>query len=322
MTSEFEIIKRYFSGSSGDAVLGVGDDGAILNIDSSREMVVTMDTLVCDRHFAKNADPESIGFKSLAVNLSDLAAMGARPRHILLSITLPSVHEAWISRFRDGFKVLLDRYSLGLVGGDTTKGSTLSVSVTAIGDVATGAAIRRDSISIGDDLWVSGIIGLGAIGLLVEREVLEVDPTVKRDFLDRLHRPMPRVELGQALSGVASAAIDVSDGLVADALHLANSSEIALEIEFDKIPVHHTLSSKKYEATVQDCILGGGDDYELLFSAPREMSPAIQDIATQCNLALTRIGKAVPGRGVTILDQGISLTRDFKKGFDHFDKRD
>jgi len=229
---------------------------------------------------------------------------------------------AWISRFRDGVKLLLDRYSVGLVGGDTTKGSTLSISVTAIGDVVTGTAIRRDKMSIGDDLWVSGIVGLGAIGLLVERELLDVDPTVKRDFLDRLHRPMPRVELGQALSGVASAAIDVSDGLVADALHLANSSEIALEIEFDKIPVHHTLSTKKYEAVVQDCILGGGDDYELLFSAPREMSRAIQNIATQCDLALTRIGKAVPGRGVTILDQGISLTRDFKKGFDHFDKCD
>ncbi len=319
MTSEFEIIQKYFSRHANDVLLGVGDDGAVVQAVNDRDLVVTSDTLISGTHFSPDVNPFTIGYKSVAVNLSDLAAMGAVPKYITLSITLPSVEETWVREFSKGIYSILDDHATTLIGGDTTRGDTLSITVTALGYVKSHMALRRDGACLGDDVWVSGFIGLGALGLLIQQGSLNYEDEYERVFLGRLHQPEPRIKLGQRLLGVANAAIDVSDGLIADAGHIAERSGVQIKIEYEDIPVHSAVTDTRSNKSIENCILGGGDDYELLFTARKEREADIIKIGSDLKLPLTKIGKVSEGTGVVVTGDG-AVKKGFQRGFDHFSK--
>ena len=321
MASEFEIIRKYFHHNSAGVRLGVGDDGALIDMGDGRDLVLTTDTLVSGTHFLSTDDPFSIGYKSVAVNLSDLAAMGAIPKYVLLSITLPCSDEIWIERFSNGVKELLSRHSVALVGGDTNRGDTLPITLTAIGFVKSDAALRRDHACLEDDVWVSGLIGLGSIGLLIKQGVLQFTIEEEQDFLQHLHQPQPRIELGQKLLGIANSAIDISDGLVADSGHIADQSGVKIIIDYEKIPLHESIKNLRYDQNIESSILGGGDDYELLFTANVEHENSINKIAGELGLSLTKIGRVIQGAGVIVRCGNVDFKKDFQRGFDHFARK-
>jgi len=254
MPSEFEIIARYFSRPARGAVLGVGDDAAILAPSAGMQLAVSTDLLLEGRHFASGADPRRLGHKSLAVNLSDMAAMGASPRWATLALALPEADERWLSAFADGFYALAERFGVDLVGGDTTRGP-LALCVTILGEVPAGQALRRDGARPGDDIWVSGELGGAAYALSDPRDA---------GAAKRLHEPDPRVALGEHLRGIATSAIDVSDGLAQDLGHILERSGVGATLEYARLPKHRIADP----ALEQRCVLAGGDDYELLFTAP------------------------------------------------------
>jgi len=317
MTAEFDLIARFFSRPAPSAALGVGDDAALLVPTGGNQIVVTSDTLVCGIHFLAETDPHALGHKTLAVNLSDLAAMGARPRWVLLAITLPEINESWLSAFANGFYDLAQRNGVELVGGDTTRGP-LAFTVTAIGEVAAGKALRRDQANQGDDLWVSGQLGSAALALAHLRGDLRMKGSGLDECLTKLHKPMPRVELGQALVGVASSAIDVSDGLVADAGHIAQRSGVRIELNYADMPCAGEVMSMKNQPLARQALLAGGDDYELLFSVPPDRSGQVDAISARLRLAITRIGRICNGSGVTVLDDAGKAIELKMAGHDHF----
>jgi thiamine-monophosphate kinase len=309
--SEFEIIKRYFSRPPKRALAGVGDDCALLRPDAGLDLAVTTDMLVEGRHFLRDAEPRSLGHKALAVNLSDLAAMGATPRWATLALALPGAEPDWLGGFSEGFYGLAERYGVELIGGDTTRGETRVISVTAIGEVPPGMALERGGARPGDDIWVSGELGAAALGLARP----EIAAAAKR-----LHAPEPRVALGERLRRLAHAAIDVSDGLAGDLAHILERSRVAAKVEFEKIPRAKEFTSVEDPQLEKDCVLSGGDDYELLFTAPREHRAALEALAVELGLALARIGTIEPGSGLQILDAtGKPLAH--RGGFDHFGGR-
>ena len=320
MTTEFDIIKEYFDQPCGGVKLGIGDDAAVISGKDGVDMVLTTDTLVSGTHFSIEDDPFKIGQKCVAVNLSDLSAMGSTPRYLLLSLTLPVFEKEWVKKFSDGIKSYLHKFSVGLIGGDTTRGDSLSITITAIGEVAKGKGIQRDLAKPGDDVWVSGLIGLAAVGLLSKNGLFDLDSNVRNDCLERLHSPEPRVLLGERLLDLANSAIDISDGLISDAGHIAARSKVQVEIDMFRIPIHQSLDHRRLEPDVQRCILSGGDDYELLFSAPKGSAKRLLTISNDLRLPLTNIGRIVKGSGVTVLDQNRNTVEPNCKGYDHFGK--
>jgi thiamine-monophosphate kinase len=270
---------------------------------------VTTDMLVEGRHFLPGAEPRALGHKALAVNLSDLAAMGATPRWATLSLALPSADAAWLEPFSAGFYALAERHGVDLIGGDTTRGAQRTLSITAIGEVPPGLALERSGARAGDDIWVSGELGGAALGL-VHPEIAEA--------AKRLHAPEPRVELGERLRRLAHAAIDVSDGLAGDLAHIAERSAVAATVEYERIPrlaVFRRLNSPELE---RNCVLSGGDDYELLFTAPQAHRNELEALATELGIALTAIGTISPGAArVTVLD-GAGQPLAHRGGFEHF----
>ncbi len=318
MSAEFDLIDRFFSRASPAAKLGVGDDAALVEPAAGHDLAMTIDTLVSGIHFSPDCEPRALGHKVLAVNLSDLAAMGARPRWVLLAITLPEVDEGWLEDFAAGFYDLAERHDVALIGGDTTRGP-LSLTVAATGEVAADKALRRDGARVGDAVWVSGHIGSAALALRHRRGELRL----KGKDLDlcsaRLDRPAPRIELGQALVGVASSAIDVSDGLVADARHIARRSGVKIEIRYDDVPTIAGVTHLKADHGVRGAVLAGGDDYELLFTAPAESAGQLDRVSAKLGLALTCIGVVVPGSGVAVLDGSGGVIDVGAGGYDHFD---
>ncbi len=317
MTSEFDLIARYFSRPVHAAEIGVGDDAAVVVPSSGSELVITSDTLVCGTHFFADADARALGHKTLAVNLSDLAAMGAQPRWVLLAITLPVVNESWLAEFADGFYGLAQRYGVELIGGDTTRGP-LAFTVTALGEVPSGSALRRDGARQGNDVWVSGQIGSAALAL----RHLRGDMRLKGSGLDacmaKLLTPMPRIELGRELRGIANSAIDVSDGLIADAEHVARQSGVCIELALADVPCPAEVMPMKQDPLLREAILAGGDDYELLFSVAPEQSPQIDAISARLGLALSRIGRVISGSGVVVRDENGKAIDLKVKGHDHF----
>lgn len=276
-----------------DVVLGIGDDGALLAPPPGQLLAVTMDTLNAGVHFPPETAPADIGWKALAVNLSDLAAMGAEPAWCTLSLTLPRADTAFVDGFCDGFLALAAQHGVALVGGDTTRGP-LSVSITAHGFVPAGAALRRDGARIGDEVWVSGSLGDAAGALRQWQAGAPMAPALR----DRLDRPTPRVALGQALRGLASACIDISDGLLADLTHICRASGVGAEVDIDALPASDALRSA-FDADVRRTLQAtGGDDYELCFTVPPAKRPAVQALAAQLSLPLTPVGRIVPGTGV------------------------
>jgi thiamine-monophosphate kinase len=290
-------------------VLGVGDDCALLRPDAGLDLAVSTDMLVEGRHFLPDAEPRALGHKTLAVNLSDLAAMGATPRWATLAIALPAAEPDWLEAFSAGFHALAERYGVELVGGDTTRAERRLMCVTVIGEAPPGMALERGGARPQDDIWVSGELGGAALGL-VHPEIAEA--------AKRLHWPEPRVELGERLRRLAHAAIDVSDGLAADLGHIAERSQVAATVEYERIPKSRAFGRLASGQLEKDCVLSGGDDYELVFTAPRAHRAELEALASELSLPLTRIGSIEKGTArVTVLDaQGRPLPH--KGGYDHF----
>jgi len=322
---EFDLIQRYFTRTTPSAVLGVGDDAALLSVGSGMELAVSTDMLVSGIHFLPDADPFLLGHKTLAVNLSDLAAMGARARWATLSLALPEVDESWLTKFSQGFFALAEQHGLELVGGDTTHGP-LNLCVTIMGEVPQGKALRRSGAQPSDDIWVSGRLGDAALALAHLLGKLQLS---EQDFslcASSLHQPIPRLALGQALRGMAHSAIDISDGLLGDLGHILHSSNVAAEIQFDALPVSNILRTLCGNDTLngggagllQHCILSGGDDYELCFSASVDQRSALVELSAEIDLPLTRIGVIVAGSGCIVYAADGSKIYLKESAYDHF----
>lgn len=316
--SEFDLIERYFKRASRSATLGVGDDAAIVVPAAAMQLLMSTDMLVAGTHFFPDAEPEALGWKTLAVNVSDMAAMGAKPRWALLALALPEADETWIAAFARGFFDCADAFGVELIGGDTTRGP-MSFCVTILGEAPAGQALLRSGAQVGDDVWVSGQPGHAALGLAHLQGKCVLDEALREECLAALHRPQPRVELGIALRGIASAAIDVSDGLLADLGHIVETSHVSAEIRLDCLPLPggtSPLASK----LVRDSVLAGGDDYELVFTAPAAARAKIEWLSTSLPLALTRIGLIVDEtteRAILIDIEGRPVAAD-QTGYDHF----
>lgn len=315
--SEFDLIKRHFTRPAPGAILGVGDDAALLSVGDGMELVVSTDMLVCGTHFLPDADPFLLGHKALAVNLSDLAAMGATPRWATLALSLPAADDGWLSRFSEGFFLLAQAYDVDLVGGDTTRGP-LNLCVTIMGEVPQGKALRRDGARSGDDIWISGTPGRAALGLAQLQGRTTLPDSLREPCLAALHRPQPRIALGLALRGIANSAIDISDGLLADLGHILESSGVAAEIRYDSIVADATFAALPDQALVRACILTGGDDYELCFTTPATQRAEVEALATRIQLPLVRIGKIVSGQGCKLRAVDGSVMQVERSGYDHF----
>ncbi len=304
MPSEFEIIRKYFSRPARHTLLGVGDDAALLMPEAGAALAVSTDMLLEGRHFARGAAPRLVGHKALAVNLSDMAATGATPRWAMLAIALPAADEAWIAAFAEGFYALAGRFDVDLVGGDTTRGP-LAICVAILGEVPAGLAHTRGGARPGDDIWVSGELGGAALALAHAEDAAAAN---------RLHEPEPRVALGERLRGFASAAIDVSDGFAQDLGHILERSGVGALVHYALLPKFPCEDAQLQ----QRCVLAGGDDYELLFTAPQSARREIEALSAPLRLALTRVGSIQPGEAkLQLLDaQGKSMAAG--RGFDHF----
>lgn len=316
MPSEFELIRRHFAPALRHTVLGGGDDCALLAPAPDRQLAVTTDLLVEGTHFLPGADPEALGHKTLAVNLSDLAAMGAQPRWIFLALALPAADEAWVAAFSRGLLALAGRHGVDLAGGDTTRGPR-ALCITAIGEVMPGRALRRAGARLGDDVYLSGCTGEAAFGLAAIRGEATADPRDVAHCRDRLERPEPRVALGLALSGVAHACIDVSDGVVADLGHLCAASGLGAWIDWRRVPQSSALASCLPDVR-RNHVLGGGDDYELLFTASVAARGEIEARAAGAGTPVTRIGTAVMTPGVRVFDGAGRDITPARGGYDHF----
>jgi thiamine-monophosphate kinase len=317
---EFELIARYFSRPMTRAVLGVGDDCALWAPTPGMQLAVSGDLLVEGRHFLSTVPPRALGHKALAVNLSDLAACGAAPIAFTLMLALPRVDEAFLQGFSEGLYALADQHGIELVGGDTTAGP-LTVGITVFGEVPPGQALRRDAARAGDDLWVShppgGGLGDARLALEVLRDQAQVDADAFAALRRAMEWPQPRVALAIALRGVAHAAIDLSDGLSGDIGHVLARSRVGAELQFAALPRSRALAAQP-AAMQETCLLGGGDDYELLFSAPASARAAVQRAADAASVALSRIGtvQAEPGLRVRMPDGRVVPWA--ARAFDHF----
>ncbi len=317
MLTEFGLIERFFHRPAGNAVLGVGDDAALLAPSPGAELVVSSDMLVAGRHFLPDTDPFLLGHKALAVNLSDLAAMGAVPRWATLALALPQVDEVWLEAFSRGFFALAERFGVSLVGGDTTRGP-LNLCVTILGEAPAGRALRRSAARPGDMVWVSGDLGGAALGVAHLTGELRLDPADAALCLARLYRPEPRVMLGGLLACLAHAAIDVSDGLLADLGHILERSGVGAEIELDRLPAHPVLAGRRADPVVRRCLLAGGDDYELCFTAPSQRSATILAAAREAGVPVAAIGAITESPGLRLLDGEGAVMEVRERGFDHF----
>ncbi len=317
MPSEFELIRRFFTRPVQHTELGVGDDAALIRVAAGMELAVSADMLVEGRHFSPGDGPGALGHKTLAVNLSDLAAMGATPRWATLALALPAADEKWLQGFAGGFFGLAQKYKVDLIGGDTTRGP-LTLCVQIMGEVPAGQALRRSGARPGDDIWVSGVLGDAALALAFRQGQVKLEQREAAACLPKLYLPAPRVELGCALLGIASSTIDISDGLLADLGHILEASRAAAEIRFDDLPKSAVLRAHLGDAAVRDCLLAGGDDYELCFTAPAERRATLAELSARLDLPLTRIGTIRGGAGLALLDGAGQAMATQATGYDHF----
>jgi thiamine-monophosphate kinase len=323
---EFDLIdaiRAHAGRGRDDVALGIGDDAALLDVPAGRQLVACTDTMVAGVHFLAGTTAEDLGWKSLAVNLSDLAAMGANPAWALLSLTLPGADGGFVERFAGGFVELAAAHGVALVGGDTTQGP-LSITVTVLGTVLQGGALARGGARAGDAVFVTGTLGdaAGALRLLrnpgLGTRGPEKQPAGSAALFERLNRPKPRLAAGQTLRGVASACIDVSDGLLADLAHICKASGVAAEVDAEALPVSAALRSEFDAAACRGFALAGGDDYELCFTAPPERDAEIASAFERLGLRVSRIGRIAAGKGVRVLDaEGNSIDTP-PAGWQHF----
>lgn len=317
MLSEFELIARYFTRPAKRALLGVGDDAALFRPASGMTIAASTDMLVAETHFFADTQPQGLGHKALAVNLSDLAAMGAQPRWALLSLSLPRTDARWLARFTRGFFALARRYQVDLIGGDTTRGP-LNVCVTILGEVPLEQALRRDGAHAGDDVWVSGTLGDAALAVAHRKGRVRLSARALAHCRRRLERPSPRIALGIALRGIARAAIDVSDGLAADLGHICSRSGLGAEVRIEQLPRSPVVARCADSAIGREVLVAGGDDYELCFTAPPGRRKRIEALAVRLRLPLTRVGTMRLGRGVRLLDGDGETLAIARRGFEHF----
>lgn len=316
MISEFDLIARFFTRPVRRAALGVGDDCALLTPKPGMQLAISCDMLVSGTHFFADTDPRELGHKSLAVNLSDLAAMGARPVAFTLALSLPAPDAAWLGPFAEGMFALADRHDCELIGGDTTRGP-LNICVTVFGEVPIGQALRRDTAQAGDDIWISGILGEARLALAGLRSELPLDPTELAAASERLHSPAPRVELGMALAGIAHAAIDVSDGLTGDLKHILNRSGLGATLNIDALPAGPMLARQSLELR-RRFTQAGGDDYELCFTASPERRDAVLAASASCGVVVTRVGAIEREAGLRLVDASGQPLAASAASFDHF----
>lgn len=321
--TEFTLIERYFAHATAAADhvrLGIGDDCALIAPPAGSLLAISTDMLVEGRHFFADMAPRALGHKALAVNLSDLAAMGARPMGFTLALALPDADPDWLAPFSEGLAALANRYACPLIGGDTTRGPR-NLCVTIFGEIPDHQALRRDAAAVGDDIWVSGVLGDARLALGALRDEWALPDEALTQARRALEWPEPRIELGMALRGVAHAALDISDGLLGDLRHILERSRVAAHVNIDAVP-HSPWVAAQSEAVRRTCTLAGGDDYELCFTTPPAARATVERIAQSLALPLTRIGAIVPlehpGSALTLHDnagQPVSLAY---QSFDHF----
>ncbi|MBU1360079.1 MAG: thiamine-phosphate kinase [Gammaproteobacteria bacterium] len=332
---EFDLIARYFTRPARRSPLGVGDDCALLAPAAGMQLAVSCDMLVEGRHFLSTVSPERLGHKALAVNLSDLAACGAKPLAFTLALALPAVQEDWLAGFARGLFALADRHDCELVGGDTTRGP-LNICITVFGEVPAGAALLRSGARASDDVWVSGSLGDARLALEVFRGGLSLPADQFERARARMEQPEPRVALGQALRGIASAAADVSDGLTGDLGHILTASGVGATLDADRVTALMGVGAASAEPADgsgdpdasrppgpsrdfrRACALSGGDDYELVFTAPPEARDAVIEAGRRASTEVTRIGRIDAESGLRVLDAEGSLLDQRFGSFDHF----
>jgi thiamine-monophosphate kinase len=314
---EFEIIRRYFERESSDKDIriSIGDDGAVLVPSADRDLISVVDTLVSGIHFPETLDAADVGYRAVVVNLSDVAAMGARPRWMTLALTLKAADPAWLDDFARGLFEAADEHEMALVGGDTTHGSETVISVQIIADVDPGRAMTRSGARPGDSIFVTGTVGDAAAGLSILQSGLPDGADVNY-LIQRFARPVARVDAGAAISNFAHAAIDLSDGLYSDLEKLLTASGVAGEIELTDIPLSPHIMNLMQEEDAVRFALSGGDDYELCFTA-NTSDERIHDVAEQTGVAITRIGRVCEGSGLACLRNGDAY--DYRDpGYRHF----
>ena len=319
--SEFNLIQKYFTHPTHHTNLGVGDDAALVTVAEGMQLVVSTDMSVAGTHFFHDAAPDDISWKALAVNISDMAAMGAQAKWATLAIALPEVNENWLAEFSRGFFACAEQFNIDLIGGDTTYGP-LNISVTIMGEVPIGQAIKRSGAQVGDDIWVSGQIGSAALGLAHLQGKIKLKSDVLQTSIHALCRPMPRANLGLALRGIATSCIDISDGLLADLGHILKASNCGAIINLEKIPCVDYLKNNLTNPQFQEYLLAGGDDYELCFTAPSSKREAIIALGEKLNIPLniiaaTHMAIGLESGGLQVMYQNKPLSL-LKHGFDHF----
>lgn len=318
MPSEFDLIRRYFTRPARHTELAVGDDAALFMPRPGMQLAVSTDMLVAGTHFFADTDPEALGWKTLAVNASDLAAMGAEPRWAVLALSLPAADEAWIGALARGFFACADAFGIDLAGGDTTRGP-LNLCVTIFGEIPAGSAVTRSGARPGDDIWVTGSPGRAALGLAHLRGEITLGADDAHRCLDALHRPQPRIAFGLALRGVASAMLDVSDGLLGDLGHILECSACGAIIETPALPLAPLRSAGADAPLARRCLLAGGDDYELLFTAPAAQRDALAALSRRLALPLSRIGVITDTPGQLLLREADGSEHATPhSGYDHF----
>lgn len=318
-SSEFSLIKTYFNQAAPEGYLGIGDDCAVFGVQPGYQLAVSTDTLIEGRHFFSDVDPFQLGHKALAVNLSDLAAMGAKPTGCVLALSLPSVQDSWLKAFSSGFYALAQHAQCPLVGGDTTRSqSEITLTVTVFGEVPITQALRRDVARVGDDIWLTGTLGAPDLALRYLNHTLALDAqrlAASRPFLEQ---PTPPIHFAPQLLGYAHAGIDISDGLLQDLGHVLTASHCGAQLDWGSLPMHEALKGLTPDLQ-QQCVLAGGDVFQLCFTAPTQHRAYLLELAAQCTIQLSRIGQITPQHtGLVVYHQGQKLSLPQQAGFDHF----
>ncbi|RKZ39666.1 MAG: thiamine-phosphate kinase [Candidatus Parabeggiatoa sp. nov. 3] len=317
--AEFDLIARYFSNAfpkRTDVILGVGDDAALCQVPAGMQLATAIDTLVEGVHFPLKTRPHDIGYKALAVNLSDMAAMGATPAWMTLALTCPKTDEAWLKGFAQGLRELAEKHQVSLIGGDTTYGPTLTITIQISGFVPPKQALQRRGAKPGDGIYVTGTLGDAGLGLISVQKRITLPHSIQHDVESRLNRPTPRLHEGQALRGIASSAIDISDGLAADLGHILKASAVGASLQLEKLPLSPALRQHLSCKSAWHLALNAGDDYELCFTVPKNRETALRNALT--THSYTRIGTIETTEGLRCLDAKGELLTLKMKGYQHF----
>ncbi len=321
MSAEFNVIKQYFTRPTLQTELGIGDDAALIQVSEGNQLAISTDMSVVGTHFFHNAAAYDIGWKSLAVNISDMAAMGANPKWATLAIALPEINADWLEAFSAGLFSCAGEFNIDLIGGDTTRGP-LNISITIMGEVPIGKALKRSQAQVGDDIWVSGQLGHAALGLAHIQQKIILDDETRDIALRALHQPQPRVSLGLALRDIAHSCIDISDGLLADLSHILHASSVdsikmGATLQLENMPCLATIISRLHESNIQQAILTGGDDYELCFTARPQYRAVLLALAKKLGVNLTRIGDTNATGKLTVMHENKTLDTT-RLGYEHF----